>query len=410
MAELTWASVRRLDGWSRIVILGLGLVLCCVFGLVTPYLLAVVGIILAIRQGIERKLFAAYGETTAQLFVIGFLIIAACYTASAKQWTDVFLVFNLTMLLLYAPIRAELQKAAAPGNARRVANLAVLGTLAALGVALFQLFVIGAARADNILFGAILLGNTAIILGFLAVMGAMTEGPHRWVYLLMPVVGVAVAGLTGSRGPMLSVIPLGVVAAVFLARHFKVRLIVVAAAALGLLVVAGVAVWLMQSRALTVFGAIGEVLAGRDIASVVDTTTRYRLDLYWAGYQAFLQSPVFGHGWVRLMSAAYPFLPADKAPYANLPQLHNDVVNFAVAAGVIGVGAYLLFVAAPLVGVLRSPRDSQFALRLYAGTILVTSYMFDGLTDLMLGFEFHTAFFAVIAAILIGYCRDRSPP
>jgi O-antigen ligase len=163
----------------------------------------------------------------------------------------------------------------------------------------------------------------------------------------------------------------------------------------------------MQSRALTVFGAVGEVLAGRDISSIVDVTTRYRLDLYWAGYQAFLQSPIVGHGWARLMSAAYPFLPADKTPYVSLPQLHNDVVNFAVAAGVIGVGVYLLFLAAPLAGILRSPRDSQFDVRLYGGVVLVVAYIFDGLTDLMLGFEFHTAIYACIAAILIGYCRDE---
>lgn len=182
-----------------------------------------------------------------------------------------------------------------------------------------------------------------------------------------------------------------------------------AAGATALVAAGGLLVWAMQSRALTVFGAVGEVLAGRDISAVVDVTTRYRLDLYWAGYQAFLQSPVFGHGWVRLMSAAFPFLPADKTPYQDLPQLHNDVVNFGVAAGVVGIGVYLLFLAAPLAGIARSPRDSQFSVRLYGVIVLVTAYAFDGLTDLMLGFEFHTAIYAVIAAVLIGYCRDQAP-
>lgn len=401
--------LARLRDWARIAILWPTLALCCALGLLTPYLLAIVGLLVLLRAAFARELKAAYAGPTALMFVAGVAVLLVCYAITMKEAGDVALAFNFTLLLLYGPMRLELQKAAAPGNARRVANLAALGVLVALGVALFQLYVIGVPRADNILFGAILLANTAILLGFLALIGVMTEGPYRWAYLLMPVIGVAVAGLTGSRGPLLAVVPLMLVAAVSIARHFRIRARVVAAAGFGLVATGGALVWAMQSRALTIFPAIGEVLAGRDVSAIVDETTRYRLDLYWAGYQAFLQNPIVGHGWARLMSAAYPFLPADKTPYASLPQLHNDVVNFAVAAGVIGVGVYLLFLAAPIVGILRSPRDSQFGLRLYGGVVLVVAYVFDGLTDLMLGFEFHTAIYACVAAILIGYCRDETP-
>lgn len=403
------SRLARLDGWARIVILGLTLVLCCAFGLVTPYLLAVVGILLFLKAALARQLGAAYGESTALLFLAGVGILLACYAITMKEASDALLALNFIMLVLYGPIRLELSKAAAPGNARRVANLAALGVLVALAVALFQLYVIGVPRADNILFGAILLANTAILLGFIALIGTMTAGPYRWAYLLMPGIGLVVAGLTGSRGPMLAVLPLMLVASIFLAQHFRIKAWIVALSVAGLVLAGGLLVWLMQSRALTVFGAIGEVLNGGDISSIVDVTTRYRLDLYWAGYQAFLQSPIVGHGWARLMSAAYPFLPIDKTPYVDLPQLHNDVVNFAVAAGAIGVGVYLLLLAAPLVGILRSPRDGQFSVRLYGGLVLVTAYVFDGLTDLMLGFEFHTAIYACLAAILIGYCRDQRP-
>jgi O-antigen ligase len=401
------SRLRRLENWARIVILGLTLVLCCAFGLLTPYLLAVVGIILFVQQAISGRLLDSYREPTAMLFAAAVGILVACYTITMRDPGDVALAFNFIMLLLYAPMRAELARWAKPGNARVVANLAALGVVVALAVALFQLYVIGVPRADNILFGAILLANTAILLGFLSLIGVMTEGPYRWAYLAMPVVGLAVAGLTGSRGPLLAVIPLMLVAAIFMARYFRIKAWIVGLAAIGLVAIGGLLVWGMQSRALTAFSAIGEVLAGRDFSAIVDETTRYRLDMYWAGYQAFLQQPVFGHGWARLMSSAYPFLPADKTPYASLPQLHNDVVNFAVAAGVVGIVAYLVMLAAPLVGILRTPRDSQFPVRLYGGVVLIAAYVFDGLTDLMLGFEFHTAIYACLAAILIGYCRDE---
>ena len=48
------SRLARLDGWARIVILGLTLVLCCAFGLVTPYLLAVVGIVLFLKAALAR--------------------------------------------------------------------------------------------------------------------------------------------------------------------------------------------------------------------------------------------------------------------------------------------------------------------------------------------------------------------
>jgi O-antigen ligase len=403
------ARLSRLQHWPEIVILGLGLVFCCAFGLITPYLLAIVGIILFVKQLWQRDLVNAYREPTALIFLGAWGLLLVCYAISAKRPGDVVLAFNFVMLLLYAPMRHELTRWARPTNARLVANLASAGVMVALAVALFQIVVLGQPRADNILFGAILLANTAVLLGFLALIGVMTEGPNRWAYLVMPVLGVVVAGLTGSRGPLLAVVPLMLVAAIFIARHFRIRAAVVAGAGIGLVLVGAVAMWAMQSRALTVFTAIGEVLAGRDISAIVDETTRYRLDLYWAGYQAFLQQPIFGHGWARLMSAAWPYLPADKAPYLSLPQLHNDVVNFAVAAGVVGIGVYLTLLAAPVIGVLRSPRDTQFGVRLYGIVILVVAYLFDGLTDLMLGFEFHTAFYATLAAVLLGYCRDRRP-
>lgn len=401
------ARLSRLQHWPEIVILGLGLVFCCAFGLITPYLLAIVGILLFVKHLWQRELVSAYHEPTALIFLGAWCLLLVCYAISARRPGDVVLAFNFVMLLLYAPMRHELTRWARPANARLVANLASAGVLVALAVALFQIVVLGQPRADNILFGAILLANTAILLGFLALIGLMTEGPNRWAYLVMPVLGVVVAGLTGSRGPLLAVVPLMLVAAIFIARHFRIRATVVAAAGIGLVVLGAMAMWGMQSRALTVFTAIGEVLAGRDISAIVDETTRYRLDLYWAGYQAFLEQPIFGHGWARLMSAAWPYLPANKAPYLNLPQLHNDVVNFAVAAGVVGVGIYLTILAAPVVGVLRSTRDTQFFVRLYGVVVLVVAYVCDGLTDLMLGFEFHTALYATLIAVLLGYCRDR---
>ena len=142
--------------------------------------------------------------------------------------------------------------------------------------------------------------------------------------------------------------------------------------------------------------------------TVVDESTRQRLVLYRAGWQSFLQSPWIGHGWGNIISSVKPFVAdSDAVLLTVLPQLHNDVLNFAVASGIVGVLAYLVVISTPIVGALLSPRDSLRTFRLYAATVLTIVYIGGGLTDLMFGFEFHTFLFAMLTAIILHYCRDE---
>jgi O-antigen ligase len=106
------------------------------------------------------------------------------------------------------------------------------------------------------------------------------------------------------------------------------------------------------------------------------------------------------------MSAVAPYVPPEHQDALKLPSLHNDVADFAVAAGIVGIGVYLLLLATPLVAAWFSPRDSLYWIRLYGVAVLVISYVCAGLTDLMFGFEFHTALYICLSAILLGYCRD----
>ena len=109
-----------------------------------------------------------------------------------------------------------------------------------------------------------------------------------------------------------------------------------------------------------------------------------------------------------MMSAALPDVDPLYLEHAKaLPQLHNDVVNFAVAGGVVGVAVYLLIVFTPLVAALRSPADRYRAARVYATAGLAIVYVCGGLTDLMFGHEFHTALFVMLNAIVFGVYRER---
>lgn len=107
------------------------------------------------------------------------------------------------------------------------------------------------------------------------------------------------------------------------------------------------------------------------------------------------------------MSSVQPLLSSEDAGLAKiLPQPHNDVLNFAVGAGIVGVFCYLGIISAPLIGAWLSPRDSLRGFRLHGATMLTIVYIGGGLTDLMFGFEFHTFLFVMLTAILLGYCRE----
>lgn len=400
--ETTPIFAPRADRWTRAVVLALTLTLSCVIGLITPYILAAIGIALWYATALRRALRRAYADRAASLFLLSFIGLAISFALTARQAGDMLFAVNFAPFLLYAPIRQLLANGAAPGNAVITARLALAGSALGLAVTLFALFVLNYPRADTPVLGAIVLSNTAVLLGFISLIGVLADrGRLKWIYLSGPWLGVGVALLTASRGPLVAVPPLAIVAAIFLARHLRLRrrqMLVVSALALlaiGLLAVG------LQERFNSMLQAAADILSG---AAVTDDTTRIRLVLYQAGFQAFLQSPWIGYGWSRLMTAIIPFLSPGDLQYAALPQLHNDVLNFAVAAGVFGVAIYVLLVAIPIVAAILSPRDDLHEVRVFGCVLLSVGYVFAGLTDLMFGFEFHTMLYVSLTAILLGYC------
>jgi O-antigen ligase len=385
------------------LILVLTLSLSVVLGLVTPYILVVLGALLLLSRMIDGSLWRGGMELAPATLIGTVLVLFACFAVTARAPGDLIYVLNFVMLILFTPIYLTMKQLRPQNGAVIVARLALLGALLSVAVILIRIGYLGGRRSTAGLIGVIVLANTAVILGFIALIGAAADrGIQRFVYLLGPAAGISTLIMTQSRGPLLAVVPLGIAAAIFLARTLRINWWWVAAGlAAGVLATAGWVVSLggRMARLPHIFYSL---LSGDFVR---DRTTEYRLDLYQAGWKAFTESPVIGHGWARIMEAAAPHLA--NAKLADLPQLHNDFLDFAVAAGVIGIACYVTLLLAPIVLALRSPHDSQRQIRVYGCVVLSLAYFWDGLTDLMFGFEFHTALYAIILAILLGYCRDR---
>jgi hypothetical protein len=240
----------RADVWVRAAILWLTLVLCCAVGLLTPYVVGVLGIVLFAALLLGGRLLDAYRELGARLFLAAFVALGIAYAVTAQQPSDLLRAFNFTALILFGPFLVLMQRGARARSAREVARLAALGAGVALVVAVFARYGLGYERADTPLIGAIVLGNTAIVLGFLAVPGALVTPPNarRWLYAVPPFLGVATVSITASRGPMLAIAPLVLLCAVVVARHFKVRPAIAVPVTLGYLALCALILFGLNDR------------------------------------------------------------------------------------------------------------------------------------------------------------------
>jgi len=394
--------ISRVDGVAVWGLLALTLALSVVLGLITPYVLAAIGVVLLVSRIADGTLRQAIAP--APLTLLGIVVVLfACFAITAKQPSDLLFIVNFVALILFGPMYLTLADARPANGAVIVARLALLGALLSVVVMLVRIGYMGGRRVDAGLIGVIVLANTAVLLGFLSLIGAAADhGLWRFVYLLGPIAGVSAEILTKSRGPLMAIVPLAIAAAIFLARSLRINWWWVTAGLIAGLAAIVMWVWSLGGRMAKLPGIFYSILSGDFVR---DRTAEFRLDLYQAGWKAFQDAPIIGHGWARIMAAATPYL--ENPELASLPQLHNDFLDFAVAGGIVGIACYVALLGAPVVLGLLSPRDSLRRIRLYGCAVLSIAYFFDGLTDLMFGFEFHTALYAAILAILLGYCRDR---
>jgi O-antigen ligase len=265
------------------------------------------------------------------------------------------------------------------------------------------------ARPSGFNIGSIVLANAGIALAVVAALPLMRGRDRHDLWLLAaPVLALVIVWMTRSRGPLLAIPPLFLIITFFVwrVRLREVKWFPFLALAI-IIVLLLLAIALMSRGERSVTELLSEVFTGSDITN---TGARARVVLQEAGWRAFLDSPWIGHGWAHLMDAVAPYLRPEDAEFARLPQLHNDVLNFAVSGGIVGIACYVAILVSPTIAAWRSARDSLYTVRLFGTFALLVVYATAGLTDLMFGHEFHTAFFVTLNAIILGMCRDAPRP
>lgn len=283
-------------------------------------------------------------------------------------------------------------------------GLCFVGTMICGLVATNSTFLVGAYRAVGYLMGPNVLARLALTLGFLTLAGLFFVGSAwRYLFYLAPLVASVVLVLTQTRGALLAVPAMALVLAGFLAVARKERRHLLVLVGLG--IVGSIALLLTSARFEAMLTVLGEVLGG-GVSS--DQPTSERLAMLVGAWGTFWHSPWVGFGWANFKPAAA--LAMDMTAYGTEPggafQFHNDLANFAVAAGIVGVLALIAILAAPVVGAMAGPRDRLFRARLYCCLQLSVGYFVFGLTDFTMGYDLQTTLYAFLTAMILTTFRE----
>ncbi|HEY8593672.1 MAG TPA: O-antigen ligase family protein [Devosiaceae bacterium] len=390
-------------------LLGISLVLSFVAGKATNALFALI-IVSAFRPSTTKAFRARTRNPINLLFFFGFAGMVLAYALTARSLHDFSYVLNFAPLPLCLLLMWRLEKASFGNGMLLIAWLALIGTAMAVASGAFQVFVLGVERAGAAGFNPIYMGDTAILCGALALAGLLVPGvPHRsrLPLLLAPFLAIVAVVLTGSRGALLAIPAFAAIGTGFAYAHARRKWLVLAAAATGVALMVAVFLVAMATGATRITQMISVMHEALVHWHSDDFDTQVRLDFYLAGIKAFLASPLIGHGWPGMMGAVAEFMPPDTARYAAIYRhLHNDIINFAASAGIVGLASYAAFISAPVVGVLALPRDRQFPARLYAACVLVAGNLIFGLTNVVIGYSFPTDLFAALTICIVTVGRE----
>ena len=378
-------------------------------GAVTAYVLIGLCLLLVIWALLRAQ--RVQSDPGAWMFLLAWVLLALAYALTNRPGTlDMLSAFNFVLFALFPLLHAALQRFAEPGNLAKVAVLSLAGTIVAFLVALAQVTIGHFDRAEGFASNPIKAGTVALFLGFFSLAGFFAPSLRRWRYgfLIGPVLGIAVVLMAGSRGPLLALPALVLVALILLPIRRAVSIGAVAA----VILVAGGAYLVKPAlfgRIQTLPAMLSDLVTGHPITEATDGSGNVRYAILVGSIAAFERSPWLGYGWYMKAPVVARYTPINVGfGDPKTAHLHSDILNFGVSAGIVGLVAYLLAIFAPIASAATSPRDSQFAGRLFLSLGLSLGYLSCGVVNLLFGFEFLTTLYVCWAMLFLGYCRDRS--
>lgn len=238
---------------------------------------------------------------------------------------------------------------------------------------------------------------------------------------------IAVGGVSVTRGPLLVLIVLALVRIAFVMvdrKRLASRLTLSGAIMLCLSLGIGISLTngntLFRYADMMGFSSSASQQAGsqerRDLtqekSDAPSSSMEVRTALLKAGWAAFADRPLLGHGPQHRFEAAKPYMTDH--PTLRFSHLHNDFLTHAVAGGLPAVGLLCLILISPIVAAWRYDTNRfqrrQIGLLFsmgFAGTAAVNNVLFVDISAFALGLSFVTSFL-LLETMRLDQSVDRS--
>ena len=405
-------AIARFDGYHRTSIFGVltlplnlasFLLIIALTATIAPpgyaayvgaYITMIVALVAFAIYGWQER--AAFRHPTSTAILAAILLITFTLPFVYKGPTDLLAPIYILPMLTTIALGLLARPASWVPGPRVFAALCMFAAGLALAGGAYEHFVMGVYRpgmGNNPIHYATL----AAMAGSLSIVGVVS-GHSLWRYLFMlgPVLGIGATIVADSRGPMVGALAMAGVGlltlTIWLWRESVFRLSLAAAVLIGVSAVALLAgtgnqrVLGLAETALNIFRFTG---GSDDI----------RAALYISSLHALTESPLYGHGFGQLMLTVQAMFPEQPMAF-TLENLHADWANLSVMAGVPGLLAYILLLAAPLL-LLLSPDVRQDKPILLGAILLTTGQLTLGVSNAMFGVLPQTMIYAVGTGYLL---------
>lgn len=121
-----------------------------------------------------------------------------------------------------------------------------------------------------------------------------------------------------------------------------------------------------------------------------------------------MEHPILGTGWHNFANLAQGTGIESYAKSDSSFTFHSDLSNFAAAGGIVGLIFYVLLLFSPLIFWETPKNHPYFRLRLFWAVTMPILFLDLGLTDMVMGFDYPTLFYAFTFAIIWGLTEEQS--